>query len=120
MDKCKINLIQSYETEVDSNSELDRIVSTQSFKDKLTSELFERNLDTVRTVSERPITTPDLFRSQAQDEKHIDYRVSADEHHINQQIGKAIGIGKIISSVFNINVASGKHIFTTHIAKSKC
>jgi hypothetical protein len=118
MEKCTINLIQSYETKVDSNSELERIVSKESFKDKLMSELFERSLDIDRTDLEQPITTPDLFRSQAQDEKHIDYRVNAvsDEDHLNPQVGKAVAVSKIMSHIFNVNISSGKH-FKTQIDK---
>lgn len=112
MEKCTINLIQSYETKVDSNSELERIVSKESFKDKLTFELSSRNLDLDHTESEQPITTPDLFRSQARDEKHIDYRVVSDEDHLSPQVGKAVAVSKIMSHIFNVNISSGKHFKT--------
>ena len=57
MDKCKINLIQSYETEVDSNSELEQIVSAKSFKEKLTSEM---DLYKLLTTSLRTVYTTNM------------------------------------------------------------
>lgn len=116
MEKCTINLIQSYETKVDSNSELERIVSKESFKDKLTFELSSRNLDLDHNEIEQPITTPDLFSSQARDEKHIDYRVVSDEDHLSPQVGKAVAVSKIMSHICNVNISSGKH-FKTQINK---
>lgn len=105
--KVKINLIQDYETEFVLNSELNDLVSTKQFKDKLESELSERNLDEDKT---NLITTSESFRAQDLDKKQLDYKVFPvlDE---NAQIGKAIAVSKIMTGIFNVNIANGKYFF---------
>lgn len=68
---CNVNLIQSYTTKIDSESNLGQIVNRECFKDELSQQLFERRL------SGRPelLTEQDCFTNQPLGKKHIDYNV---------------------------------------------
>lgn len=101
---CNVNLIQSYTTKIDSESNLGQIVNRACFKDELDQQLFERRL------SDRPelLTEQDCFTNQPLGKKHIDYNVQPSELECDDSIDKAILFSKISNSLFGVNLVSGK------------
>lgn len=112
MEKCTVNLVQSYETQVNTTKELNEIVSDPEFKRRLEKELLMRNLDESQTVSERPITKSENFALNQ--DKHIDYQVAAidDAEFSNQQYKKVIA-SQLVKEYLNVNIITGKVFSST-------